>query len=273
MILGTGIERDRLSIDLIRRGLSGDLVGRRLCLLWDVSSTNDVLRQMAVTGAPAGTVVLAESQHAGRGRGDTTWFSPLGVNLYASVLLRPNITPTDMPVYSFISSLAVSDAVRLEGLPAMIKWPNDILVERSKVGGTLNECAALAGRVEYVIFGIGVNLNVERVALDQALGKAAREAASLRELTGRDIDRNAFAGVLLTCLDRWVGIYETQGPEAILAGWRERDVLTGHQVVVRRDHEGCEGRVLGASRTGFLLVEDRSGRLHPFVDGQIRVLD
>ncbi len=273
MVNETVVESDHLSVELIRRTLSGELIGRRICVLWDVSSTNDVLRQMAAAGAPAGTVVLAERQHAGRGRGETSWFSPLGVNLYASVLLRPAIPVAAVPVFSFMSSLAVSDAVRLEGLPALIKWPNDILVDRRKVAGTLNECAASAEKVEHVIFGIGVNLNVDRDTLNRALGGAALEAISLRELTGRDIDRNAFAGRVLTCLDRWVHVYTAQGPEPILAGWRERDALIGHRVVVRRGGAECRGRVRGINREGFLLVEDPDGRAHRIADGQIRVLD
>ncbi|PYN05670.1 MAG: biotin--[acetyl-CoA-carboxylase] ligase [Candidatus Rokuibacteriota bacterium] len=273
MVNETVAEGDRLSIDLIRRTLSGELIGRRICVLWDVSSTNDVLRQMAEAGAPAGTVVLSERQHAGRGRGETSWFSPLGVNLYASVLLRPAIPVAAVRVFSFIGSLAVSDAIRLEGLPALIKWPNDIFVDRRKVAGLLNECAAVGEKVEHVILGFGVSLNVDRDLLNLALGGGAGEAASLRELIGRDIDRNAFAGRLLMCVDRWVHVYTAQGSEAILAGWRERDALIGHRVVVCRGGAECRGRVRGISREGFLLVEGSDGGAPQIVNGQIRVLD
>ncbi len=273
MTSATGVDHDLLNIDLIRRALSSEVVGRRICLLWDVSSTNDVLRQMAEGGASAGTVVLAESQHSGRGRGGTTWFSPAGVNLYGSVLFRPAIPLEAVPVFSFIASLAVSDAIRLEGLPAVIKWPNDILVGRQKVGGTLVECAAPDGEVGPVVVGIGVNVNVERDALSRALGGAAPEAASLRELTGREIDRSAFAGKLLTCLDRWYQTYTSKGAESVFAGWRERDCLTGHRVEIRRGCDTLAGRVRGVSREGLLLVEDGRGRSHRIVDGQIRLLD
>jgi BirA family biotin operon repressor/biotin-[acetyl-CoA-carboxylase] ligase len=269
----TVVEGGRLTPDLIRRTLSGALIGRRICVLWDVSSTNDVLRQMAAAGAPAGTVVLSERQHAGRGRGETSWFSPLGVNLYASVLLRPAIPVAAVPVFSLIGSLAVSDAVRLEGLAALIKWPNDILVDRRKVAGLLNDCAGSGEKVEYVILGVGINLNVDRGVLNQGLGGAAAEAASLRELTGRDIDRNAFAGRVLTCLDRWLHVYTARGPDPILVGWRERDALIGHHVVVRRGAAECRGQARGINREGFLLVEDSAGRPHRIVDGEIRVLD
>jgi BirA family biotin operon repressor/biotin-[acetyl-CoA-carboxylase] ligase len=269
----TTVAHDCLSIELIRRTLSAEIVGRRICLLWDVASTNDVLRRMAEASAPAGTVVLAEGQHAGRARAGLGWFSPVGVNLYASVLFRPVIRPDALPVFSFIASLATSDAIRLEGQPAMIKWPNDVLVGRKKVAGTLVESAAANQMVAWVVFGIGVNVNVDRQALRAGLGAAAEDAASLSELAGREIDRNAFTGTLLTCLDRWFHMYAGRGAEPILAGWRERDGLAGHRVQVRAGGEECEGRVGGVSREGFLIVEDARGQTHRIVDGQIRLLD
>jgi BirA family biotin operon repressor/biotin-[acetyl-CoA-carboxylase] ligase len=237
MTADTTISSDCLNIGLIRRRLSSEIIGHRICLLWDVTSTNNVLRAMAETGAPSGTVVLAESQHSGRAREGRVWFSPPGVNLYASVLFRPEIPLGAVPVFSFIASLAASDAIRVEGLPAVIKWPNDILVGRRKVAGTLVECSAPGGVIEYVIIGIGVNLNVDAKALRAGLGDTARMATSLRELTGREIDRNAFAGTLLTCLDRWWHLYTTQGAEPILDAWRERDILTGRRVGALLDRE------------------------------------
>jgi len=269
----TRISRDCLSIELIRRTLSAEIVGRRICLLWDVASTNDVLRRMAEAGAPAGTVVLAESQRAGRAGDGLGWFSPVGVNIYASVLLRPAIRPEAMPAFSFIASLAASDAIRLEGLPAMIKWPNDVLVERKKVAGTLVESVVVTQGVALVIFGIGVNVNVDRDALRAGLGAAAADATSLRELTGREVDRNAFAGTLLSCLDRWFRVYLRDGLEPVLAGWRQRDALAGHRVRVREGREEREGRVTGLTREGFLVVEDAAGLTHRIVDGRIALLD
>lgn len=124
---------DGLSIDRIRQRLSGQTVGHRIELSGEVSSTNTVLRDLARAGAPEGTVVLAEAQSAGRGRLGRHWFSPPGVNLYASILFRPTIPPQAVPVFSFIASLALSDAISAEGAPATIKWPNDILVEGRKV--------------------------------------------------------------------------------------------------------------------------------------------
>jgi len=265
--------RDLLSIELIRRQLSAGVVGRQIYLFGQVPSTNEILHLLAKAGAREGTVVLAESQTAGRGRLGKTWFSPFGVNLYASILFRPVIRPKDAPVFSLIASLALADAVRALGLPAAIKWPNDILVERKKVAGVLAEVATSGDRLDYVILGVGVNLNVERKALLEALGDAGRAAASLRDLLGRDVERNAFVASFVNFLDEWLSVYRNQGPAAILAAWRDRDILTGRRVEVREERITFEGKALGVHADGQLVVEDSKGLTRKVTAGEVRLLD
>ncbi len=264
---------DSLSIELIRRGLSAGLVGNQIYLFDAVSSTNDVLRRLAAEGAREGTVVLAEEQRAGRGRQGQRWYSPRGMNLYGSVLFRPPIPPKEAPVFSFIASLALTEAIWAEGLPAAIKWPNDVLVERKKVAGTLVECATVDRAVEHVILGVGVNLNVSRAALRVALGEAGRAATSLREVAGRAIDRNAFTATFLNILDRWFETYAEHGPQPVLEAWRDRDILTGRRVEIRGDGEPYDGRVLGVNREGHLVVENGPGAAHEVLAGEVRLAD
>ena len=265
--------QEAVSIELIRRQLSARTVARQIYLFGDVASTNDALRHLARGGAREGTTVLAESQSAGRGRLGKSWFSPFGVNLYASVLFRPAITPAEAPVFSFIGSLATADAVRSVGLAAAIKWPNDILANRKKVAGVLADLATTGDRLNYVILGVGVNLNVERKALLEALGDAGRAAASLRELAGRDIDRNAFAASFLTFLDEWFQVYQARGADALLRAWSDRDILTGRRVEVREEGSVFQGRALGLAADGCLRVEDSNGRMRQVVAGEVRLLD
>ena len=267
------IMQEALSIELIRRQLSTKTVGRQIYLFGEVPSTNEALRHLAKAGAREGTTVLAESQSAGRGRFGKSWFSPFGVNLYASVLFRPAIGPKEAPVFSFSASLAVADAVRTVGLPAAIKWPNDILVKGKKVAGVLAELATTGDQLDYVILGVGVNLNVARKALLEALGDAGRAGASLRELAGREIDRNAFAASFLTFLDEWFHVYGDRHAEALLQAWRDRDILTGRRVEVREDGTVFQGRALGVDAEGHLLVEEAKGRPRQVVTGQVRLLD
>lgn len=262
-----------LSIEQIRRHLCAYTVGRRLCLYDTVSSTNAVLRELAAEGAAEGTVVVAESQTAGRGRGGKVWFSPPGVNLYASVLLRPAIDPAGAAVVSFMASLAVADAIRELGLAPAIKWPNDVLVHRRKVAGTLAELAVGGTRIEHMILGLGVNVNVEAAALRAGLGTAASHATSVREALGHPVDRNAFAGTVLSCLDEWLVTFREQGGAALLRAWRDLDTVSGRRVEVREGGAVLDGRARGVDAEGRLEVEDAAGHVHRVVAGEVRLLE
>src|SRR5207244_7807129 len=135
------------------------------------------------------------------------WFSPPGVNFYASVLFRPALAAREVAGFAFVASLAVADAIEAEGLDATTKWPNDVLVDRKKVAGTLVESGTIGDRVDYVILGVGVNVNVTRADLRAALGRSEPAAGSLAEAAGREIDRNAFAAAVLNNLATWAEVY------------------------------------------------------------------
>ena len=267
------IATEPLSIERIRENLTAQIVGRHLYLFGEVSSTNSVLARSAQGGAPEGTVVLAEGQTAGRGRLGKVWFSPAGVNLYASTLFRPPLAPSGVTVFSFIASLALFDAIQEEGATPAIKWPNDVLVSRKKVAGVLAEAASSGERMDYVILGVGVNLNVEGTVLTAELGSAGLAATSLREVVGREIDRSAFTGRFLTLLDEWFQIYRSRGPEVIFEAWRDREITTGRRVEVREVAERFDGRVLGVNGAGHLVVQDSHGSARRVVSGEIRFLD
>jgi BirA family biotin operon repressor/biotin-[acetyl-CoA-carboxylase] ligase len=264
---------DSLSIEAIRRQLDTATVGWHLYLFGDVGSTNGVLHQLARAGAGEGTVVLAEGQTEARGRLGRGWFSPSGVNVYASALFRERIQAKGAMVFSLTSSLALADAIKGLGLHPAIKWPNDVLVERKKVAGVLTECAMRGDAVDFLILGVGVNVNVDESALHDALGPAAFAATSLSTVLGREVDRNAFAASYLNHLEAWVLRYRTEGAAPVLEAWRQRDILSGRRVEVRGARERYDGRVLGIDDQGRLLVQSSDGAPRGIVNEEIRILD
>ena len=133
--------------------------------------------------------------------------------------------------------------------------------------------ATTGDRPDYVILGVGVNLNVGRQALLEALGDAGRAAASLRELAGREIDRNAFTASFLTFLDEWFQVYQDRHAEALLQAWGDRDILTGRRVEVREEGSVFQGRALGVDAEGHLRVEESKGKTRQVVGGEVRLLD
>ncbi|HET9490281.1 MAG TPA: biotin--[acetyl-CoA-carboxylase] ligase [Methylomirabilota bacterium] len=273
MSRAVALAADRLSIADIRRSRTTTTVGRHIYLFGEVDSTNARLRNLAQGGACAGTVVLAEGQTAGRGRHGNVWFSPSGVNLYASVLVRPELRAGDLGAYSLIAGLALYDAIKQFGATPSIKWPNDVLIADKKVGATLLECVTDRDAVEYVIFGVGVNLNVELSVLRAALGPAGDSATTLAAATGHAIDRNAFAAAYLNALERWVSEWDEQGSEAILTAWRRREILGGRRVQVQGPEAAWEGRVLGIDDHGRLWIEDTMGHQHALTGEEVHISD
>ena len=261
---------DSLMIDRIRQSLCTETLGGHIYLFTAVGSTNAVLRDLARGGAAEGTVVIAEGQTAGRGRAGRPWFSPPGVNLYVSALLRPSIRPSAVPVFAFIASLALTDALAAEGVTAAIKWPNDVVVDGRKIGGSLIEYAVSGSRLDYVILGTGVNLNVGTDDLRAALSGEADGATTLRVAAGRDIDRNVFAARLLTKMEQWYGTYRTKGPAAIMSAWRLRDALRGRNITVGEGARAFAARACGVDDDGCLVV-DVQGRRERVLSGAIRV--
>src|SRR5205085_2328960 len=140
-------------------------------------------------------------QTEGRGRLGRRWWDEPGQSLLVSVLLRPVISPAHAPQISLVAGLAVTDALQAEGVTALIRWPNDILVGGRKICGILAEAASGGGaRVDHVLVGIGVNL--DQTAFPAEI---AERATSLRLITGRAPDREAVLGALLAALDRRYG--------------------------------------------------------------------
>ena len=264
---------DALRVDAIRRRLSPGTMWRGICLFGEVASTNQMLACLARSGAGEGTVVLADAQREARGRLGQPWFSPPGVNLYVSALFRDCLSPADAPLFSFIASLAVADAVRELGQTPAIKWPNDVLLGRKKVAGALVECAIRGDAVDYLVVGVGVNVNVSPESLRAALGPAGAFASSLAVALGRPVDRNALAASYLAALEMWAHVFRQEGAAPVLAAWRDRDILTGRHVEAVGRDERFDGRVLGVDLSGHLVIKLLSGEAREVLNEQIRTLD
>lgn len=262
-----------LTLGDIRHHLVGDSAERHFYLFGEVESTNDSLRELAARGAREGTVVVAEAQRRGRGRHGRPWFSPPGLNLYASVLFRPAIQADQLVSFSFIASLALVDALAGLGVPAEIKWPNDVLVRGRKVAGALVDCGMRGGAVDHVILGIGVNVNITSAALRDALGPPARFATSLADVLGHEVDRAALLAAWLDGVAAWHLRWKQEGTAVLRKAWADRDILTGRRVEVRGEGVTFEGRVLGLGPTGALVVADTLGRRHQVTTEEVRVHD
>jgi len=240
----------------------------RLHFCTETDSTNDVALSLVLAGAPAGTSVLADVQHAGRGRRGREWSSPAGAGVYLSVIVRPRGAPGSTTLITLGAGVAVARAVRsAAGLPVELKWPNDIVIGRPwrKIGGVLCEAVGNGPRFEAVVIGVG--LNVCRAVHPPTV---ASRATSMEIELGRSIDRGPLVVELLAGLRTMMDVLDRGDGDAICLAWRElgQAGLAGARVTWRDQDVERRGRARGIDADGALLVE-REGRLERLIAGEI----
>lgn len=254
----------------ISHGLKSMIIGKKILCLSETPSTNSAAFRMAEEGAPEGTVVMADAQTGGKGRLGRTWASPGGVNLYCSIVLRPPIQPMAASQLTFLSVVAVARAIEsLTPLSPRIKWPNDILVDGKKVAGLLNEMSAETDKVNFVVLGIGVNLNM---TADQFPEDLRNPATSLFLETGNKVSRADFARNMLQELDDIYGEFLREGYGPVRREWLLRSRLAGERVSVTDNNRVISGRVTGIDEYGALLLEGDDGAGIQVLAGDVKIL-
>jgi BirA family biotin operon repressor/biotin-[acetyl-CoA-carboxylase] ligase len=251
----------------IQRALSTRTFGRTLHVLDEVASTNSKAASLAQQGAPHGTVVVAETQTAGRGRLGRRWHSPPGKNLYCSLLLRTMPEGDQQPLWlswiPLIAALAVSRATQvLANLKPVVKWPNDILIGRRKLGGVLCESSGLGTPHAAVIVGFGLNVNIRQDDFPDEL----RELATSLAIEGqRPFERAALLAALLSEMESRCEAFLAGAHEDILNEYVLRCGTLGRQVVVELAHgQHIDGTAESILPDGSLRVTRTSpaGRSH-----------
>jgi len=254
-----------LSAESIRLGLRTDLIGQHIIYYPSLGSTNDLLKELAAQGAPEGTLVIADEQTAGKGRLGRKWLAPSGTSLLLSLLFRPDLAPTQAQRLTMICSLATADAIQgLTGLSVGLKWPNDIFIRGKKAGGILTEAGARGGRLDYVIVGIGLNVNLDISTLPELRGVAT----SLSQELGQEVSRLKLLWRILEGVEmrykslkrgkspheEWAARLinlarqvQVTTPQGVLVGWAERVDADG--ALILRTSDGQHQRILAGDVT------------------------
>lgn len=257
-----------LSATTIKRGLQTQIIGRDIVCVKTVGSTNDWLKTAAAEGAEEGLVVFAEEQTAGRGQAGHTWLAPPGCCLLVSVLLRPSLPPDRLFLFTMIGACAAAGAsIDISGRSILLKWPNDILSPEGKIGGVLTESSIVHGRVDYVILGVGLNVNISRRALAEIPG-----AASLQAGLGHPVNRATLARVFLQGLDDRYATIRSHQDEAIVTEWKERLATIGQWVNLRIG-DRVEGPLFALQVTdeGGLVLLRPDGSTFTVLAGEVSV--
>lgn len=227
-----------------------------------VESTQPIAFAIAADGAPDRSVVIADSQAAGRGRRGRAWHDEPGASLLVSIILRPRLEPARLPTLSLTAAIALAEALEgATGLAPRLKWPNDVLVNGRKIAGILLESRLGATSPPVVALGIGVNLTQRAFPPE-----LAERATSVRLAGGRDVDRDTLLSALLARLDHWRERLETDGFAPVRACWCGLADTLGRTVSV----DGVDGVAVDLDEDGALLVEDQHGVRRRVVAGDVQ---
>jgi BirA family biotin operon repressor/biotin-[acetyl-CoA-carboxylase] ligase len=253
----------------IKHSLKTTFVGKQVHYYERIGSTNDVALDLAGRSCKEGTIAIAEEQTKGRGRLGRSWYSPYGVGIYLSVVLRPaGVPPIYSPVFTMLSALAVADTIKgISGITPVIKWPNDVLVAGRKVSGILVQMKADPDKIDHLVVGIGVNLNQDKRDFPQEI---TISATSLKACTGVKTDRVEFLCRLLEALENYyIAVRDRGDYQSIKDEWLELSGIMGKDVAIRTVDGLVEGRVVEVSLTGGLDVESKDGTIKKVFSGDI----
>lgn len=257
----------KLNASEIQDGLRTQTVGREIESYGEVESTNDLARKHGVEGAPDGTLILAESQIAGRGRHGRRWHAPPGSSILASLILRHRLLANQIGLPSIVGAVAIAAAIHdLTNLAAAIRWPNDVLIRGKKVSGVLTELEYDAGRQPFLVMGFGVNVNALLTDFPQELQDSA---TSLRIEAGQAFSRVAAIQTILHRLEEYYLHLKNGEVASLITRANTLSATIGRGVMVQTTLKIIEGKHEGIDQDGGLLIRDEHGCVQKFLVGEV----
>ena len=224
-----------------------------------VLSTNDEAYRLAERGAEAWTCVVADMQTAGRGRLKRVWLSEKG-NLYISIVLRPSLSSSFAPHLNFVAALAIYETLQTiiqdKRIHISLKWPNDVLVDGLKISGILTELSAAKEKVNFIIVGVGINVNQLHFSPE-----ITALATSLKKVTGEALSIDRVLETFLSALQQIYTVYLEQGFSPIQKRWDVTSGLLGKKVEINDQGKKIQGTFQGLSETGALRLKQKNSDL------------
>lgn len=235
----------------------------------ETGSTNDDLKSLARQGAPHGTVLIADRQTGGHGRMGRSFHSPEGVGIYMSVLLRPDCAPTELMHLTCATAVAMCDAVEnATGLRPGVKWTNDLVHGKRKLGGILTELGLTPkGTVDYAIIGVGINCRQQK---DDFAADIRDIAASLAMVTGKEINRANVAAAMMESLHA-MSCSLFSGTFAMLRQYRRDCITVGQDISILRGDSVRHAHALDVDESGALVVRYDDGTVEAVNSGEVSV--
>lgn len=260
---------DLLSFEEISPNLNTKFIGRNIIYVDSLDSTNSKAKELAREDAVEGTVIISEEQIKGRGRLGRNWVSPKYKGIWMSVILRPDIEPMNVAGITQVAAAAICKAVRDMGIETYIKWPNDIILNSKKVCGILTEMSGEINKVNYVIVGIGMNVNIEE---DEFPEEVKAVATSLKIEQGKSIKRKELVARILNNLEElYEEVTEKDSIHDSIELCRKYSILIGKEVRIINRGKEVIARAIGLSNEGKLIVRYEDGKEDEIISGEVSV--
>ncbi|RWZ60289.1 biotin--[acetyl-CoA-carboxylase] ligase [Halobacillus fulvus] len=258
---------DKVSVNTLQWGLDTKWIGRNLHHFGQVESTQEIAHQLAKQGKPHGTVIIADEQVKGKGRMSREWHSPKGQGIWMSILLRPELPPVQAPQLTLLAATVLAKVVeQCTGLRPSIKWPNDLLVHHKKLSGILTEMQAEQDKIQYVILGIGVNVNQEREQIPEHL---LHKATSLKVESGEVQNIHSTIQAILRQFESSYDQYMENGFAFVKEVWEQYGYRIGEEVTISTMKREWPATLIGIEEDGALLARDRSGKEEKLYSAEI----
>lgn len=263
-----------LSVTDITKYLDNDFNMFDIEIFSSLASTNVTLKEMAANDIPEGKIIIAESQSAGHGRFARPFFSPSGTGIYMSILLRPQLLPSDVALITTCAAVAVAEALdEVTGNDAQIKWINDIFINNKKVCGILTEASFTAADSfpRYAVLGIGINVFEPESGFPDTLSNIA-SSAIFTEVTYNRLQKNAIRGkIIAKVLNNFMRYYPELAKREFLSEYRRRSLVLGRNIRIMDSESGTPAFALAIDDNCNLIVELENKTIRTLNSGEISI--
>ncbi|MBL4935957.1 biotin--[acetyl-CoA-carboxylase] ligase [Clostridium sp. YIM B02515] len=260
---------DLLTSEEIKPYLKTALIGRNILHFDSLDSTNVKAKQLADSLKVDGAVIISEEQTSGKGRLGRTWVSPKYKGIWMSIILKPDLNPMDAVKLTQIAAASVVNGCSELNIDTLIKWPNDIVINHKKVCGILTEMSAELTRINYIIVGIGINVNIDEAEFPESLKETA---TSLKIEVKHKISRQELIGRILNNFEYlYLEFINNNNIKASLDICREKSALINNNIIVINRDKNTEAKALDIDEGGRLLIEYPDGRQEYLISGEVSI--
>ncbi len=253
----------------IKNRLFTTYIGRKIYYFPELESTNMIAKEKAThkeEGVNEGTIVIAERQSAGKGRLGRNWFSPAG-GIWLSIILYPQLSPSYIPRITLMTAVAVVKAIeRCAQIKGQIKWPNDILINEKKVCGILTEMSAELDLINWVVVGIGINVNIKKQEFPEEIRE---KTTSLKEVLGKEISRVRLVQIFLKEFEKYYELLKRREFSSILRDWKSYSHTLGRKIKINIGENVVTGEAIDINEKGALIFKKEEGELVEIISGTI----